>query len=338
MSQHTFKNILRFLAVTLLALVSACGTDAPEQRWEVVTHSQPGALIAIWGTSASDVWAVGGDKRDGTGPTVLHYDGTAWEPMETGEPQGNLWWVFGFENGPVFMGGDGGMILRYESGVFTTMQTPSRAAVYGIWGASPDDVWAVGNTTATSGAFAWRLAGDAWVDEPALPAEIVSTSAMWKVHGCAADDVYLVGTDGIALHWDGTDMTQTDTGSSTSLFNVFCDQSRTVAVGGLASSVIVEFDGTRWSNATPENAPGLTGLYMGPDDTGIATGQFGAVLERVNGAWQNADLGFSIDDTLHGSWIDPDGGQWAVGGQVLTLPLTDGLIIHKGAAVTSDGL
>src|SRR5690606_16900636 len=108
-----------------------------------------------WGTSDSDVWTVGGDMRDGTGPLVMHYDGAAWERVETGQSDGDLWWVFGFDGGPVFMGGGGGVILRHEGGTFTVMDTPTTDTVFGIWGASPDDMWAVGGTFDTNG-FAWR--------------------------------------------------------------------------------------------------------------------------------------------------------------------------------------
>ena len=45
------------------------------------------------------------------------------------------------------------------------------------------------------------------------------------------------------------------------------------------------------------------------------------------------ETGFSSGNSFHAVWIDPDGGAWAVGGQVQTLPLTDGMMIHKGRSV-----
>ena len=326
------------LSALLLAAPSCGGNDDDGKAWQLVAQSQPGALISIWGTSSSDVWTVGGDARDGTGPLVLHYDGTSWERLETGETQGNLWWLHGFENGPVYMGGDGGVILRYENGTFTKMTTPGTGTIYGVWGANPDDVWAVGNVTATTGGFAWKLDGDTWVDEPTLSADIEASGALWKVSGCAANDAFLVGADGVALHWDGTSLAQIETGTSTSLFNVHCNDERTVAVGGLASGVIIEFDGTSWVNVTPEAAAGLTGVFLNPDDTGYAVGQYGAVYERVDGIWRDAEVSFYVDQGLHATWVDPDGGMWAVGGQTAGIPLTDGMIIHYGADVATTGL
>lgn len=327
------------LATAMLIAPHGCGGDEDTStNWQLVGDNLPGALISVWGTSESDVWAVGGDSRDGTGPLVLHYDGTTWEKLSTGETSGNLWWVFGFENGTVYMGGEGGTILRYQDGAFTKQTTPGTGTIYGIWGASPDDVWAVGNTNATSGGFAWKLSGDAWVDEPSLPANIVSDFGVWKVHGCSASDAYLVGTDGLTLHWDGTALSPVDIGVSTSLFNVHCLDGKVVAVGGLVSGVIVEYDGTSWNLTSPENAPSLTGVFMSPDGTGYATGQFGAVFEYKGGVWQDADIGYFFDETLHGTWTDPSGGMWAVGGQILALPFTDGLIVHGGDSVGTGGL
>ena len=63
------------------------------------------------------MWAVGADARDGIGPMVIHFDGDAWTRVPTGETQGDL--LVGVRlrrTGPVYMGGDGGVILRYRDG------------------------------------------------------------------------------------------------------------------------------------------------------------------------------------------------------------------------------
>ena len=51
----------------------------------------PGALTSVWGTAADDVWAVGSDPGDGSGPMVLNFDGQRWFQLETGH-SGDLWW------------------------------------------------------------------------------------------------------------------------------------------------------------------------------------------------------------------------------------------------------
>jgi hypothetical protein len=339
---YHFDVLSRWAAVACAAVV--LGSCEPQEsptadEWQIVHEDLPGALLSVWGTSQSDVWSVGADARDGTGPLVLHFDGAAWTRMTTGETVGDLWWVFGFADGPVYMGGDGGVILRYQSGAFTRMTTPGTSTVFGIWGSSPSDMWAVGGDSDASGGFAWRLQGDAWVAEPSVPADVPMTAAIWKAYGSSATDVWLVGSSGVALHWDGATLTQGDTGVGSSLFTVFEKDGLFAAVGGLATGLIVEAENGVWRNVTPEPPPmGLAGVTLGDDGSGIAVGMMGTVYVRDDSGWALVDPGLKVRQNLHGSWIDDEGGLWAVGGQTLTPPLTEGVMLHRGTAVPSGGL
>lgn len=325
------------------ACLLACPTSDPppdeEDGWSLVHSGLSGALLSVWGTSSTDVWAVGGDALDGSGPTVIHFDGESWSRVPTGQSAGNLWWVFGFEGGPVYMGGEGGVILRYQDGEFTTMDTPGTDTVFGIWGATPDDVWAVGGASDSTGGFAWRLEGDTWVPEPSLPAEVQSGAAVWKAYGTSSDDAWLVGSNGVALHWDGSTLTPGETGVGSSLFTVHAGGGRYAAVGGGATGFIVEYDGEAWTNVTPEPPPpGLSGVVLDDAGNGVAVGSFGAVWSRSDAGWAEEELGFTVGMGLHAAWIDEAGGVWAVGGQVLSPPYTGGLLIHRGTAIPSEGL
>jgi len=329
-------------ATATAAVTAGCGDDdAAPPSWQLVQEHLPGALLSVWGTSATDVWAVGADARDGTGPLVIHYDGAAWSRVPTGQTAGGLWWVFGFDGGPIYMGGDGGVILRYLGGAFTAMTTPGTNTVFGIWGASPDDVWAVGGASDARGGFAWRLTGggDAWTDEPTLPTDVPPMAAVWKVFGTSASDAWLVGSNGVSMHWDGSALSRGDTGVGSSLFTVHGNAHRFVAVGGLANGIIVEYESGAWHTvALDATAPGLSGVSIAGDDTGFAVGAYGSVYERSAGAWQEVDLGFYLARNLHGVWIDPSGGVWSVGGQTFSAPLTDGVLIHRGTELPSGGL
>jgi len=317
-------------ALLALLVVAACDSPAPE--WQIVGRHLPSALLSVWGTSATDVFAVGGDVGDGRGPTVMHFDGTAWARLPTGQV-GNLWWVFGFSGGPVYMGGDGGMILRYQGGSFTRMATPGTDTVFGIWGAAANDMWAVGGATGGSnGAFAWRLQGDSWVVAPGFPADLAATDAMWKIYGRGVNDAWMVGTSGKIVKWDGTSLTKMTTGAGESLFTVHADARRFVAVGGFGTGKILENDGSGWHDASPSGAPGFIGVCLS-DHGDYAVGQEGVVYTRDGSRWSAVDTGFNIDESLHSVWVDPSGGVWAVGGQVLTLPLVDGVVLHQGTHI-----
>lgn len=327
------------LGACFAATTAGCGSDpAPDgdQAWTVVAQDLPGALLSIWGTSADDVWVVGADARDGSGPLVLHYDGEGWERRMTGLSEGDLWWVFGFEAGPVYLGGAGGVILRYEDGTFSPMTTPSTGTVFGLWGASPEEMWAVGGSGDRQG-FAWRLEGDTWTPEPSVPEERVADAAIWKVYGTDAETAWLVGSNGLCLHWDGHELVEGESGIGSSLFTVHANQERFAAVGGLATGVIVENEGDGWTTAVDSASYGLTGIALS-DEGGVAVGRYGSVWTRDSKGWHEADTGLDLDQDLHGVFIDPEGGIWAAGGLTSSTPLVDGVLVHRGDPIQGDGI
>lgn len=318
-------------ALTLSACPSSDEPD-PEPTWQLVHANLDGALLSVWGTGPDDVWAVGSDTLDGQGPLVIRYDGESWERIDTGLTQGDLWWVFGFADGPVYMGGAGGIIVRHDGTSFEQMETPGDQTVFGIWGSGPEDVWAVGGASDATGGFAWRLEGDVWVDEPTLPAEVPTSAAIWKIHGVGPDDAWLVGSNGVSLHWNGTELTPGDTGVGSSLFTVFGYAGGSyVAVGGLASGVIVENTSGSWENVTPDPVPqGLAGVSLDDEGSGLAVGLYGTIYTRDDASWERDKPDFSLPQNLHGSWVDPAGGMWAVGGQTLAPPLREGVLLYRG--------
>ncbi len=336
------RGLFAVAGALTLSLTAGCGDDSGDDgddtgdidagidagsAWEIVHRDLPGALLSVWGTSASDIWTVGSDP-DGEGPTVMRFDGDEWQDLATGTV-GDLWWVYGFDGGTVYLGGEGGTILAYRDGDFTRMATPrTDVTVFGIWGCSPDDVWAVGGSITAADGFAWRLDGDAWVDAAGFPAEIADGDAVWKVFGRSCDDVWLVGTGGLALHWDGASFGPVERVAAGPLFTVHASSERFVAVGGLGAALVVENDGSGWTDASPSGLDPAIGVCV-TGDAAIATGVFGLVLERDGDEWVRQDLGRVVDETFHSVWIDPQGGVWAVGGQVLTPPLVDGIMIYR---------
>jgi hypothetical protein len=336
-----FAGLVRVLrsSVLLALLVTACGdANEPESaRWQAVQRGLPGALLSVWGTSAEDVWAVGAVPAPGESPTVLHYDGAGWASLDTGTDT-NLWWVYGFEGGPVYFGGEGGVILRRDAdaddagGDFVRMDTPGQGAVFGIWGSSPTDLWAVGGTPGgASGAFAWRLEGQRWLEAEGFPAELTGRAALWKVFGRGPSDVWLVGTDGNVLYWDGTMLAESTTGIMESMFTVHANRERFVTVGGFGTGLILENDGSGWQNASPPGAPSFIGVCL-DDAQGYAVGELGAVYARGEDGWRAEATGIDLELdllSLHSVWIDPEGGVWSVGGKIRTPPLSDGVMLRR---------
>src|SRR5882724_4712747 len=134
--------------VTLLAVASCGGRGGSTQaktHWQLVAQDLPEAVLSVGGTSAHDVWAVGADR--GLGPAVLHFDGSAWARIAT-QTRGTLWWTQSFADGTTMMAGAQSTILTTTDGAsFHRMATPGLASytIFGLWGASSADVYAVGS-------------------------------------------------------------------------------------------------------------------------------------------------------------------------------------------------
>lgn len=312
----------------------------------MVLETLPGALLSVHGTSATDVWTVGGAHPDATGAdgrgpaNALHFDGATWTQLDlagAGVPDGtDLWWVHAFDDGTVMIAGEGGTILRRAPGasLFETMPTPGTGTVFGLWGPTPTDVWAVGGLGGSSG-FVWRFDGAGWVDVP-LPAGH-SGAAVFKVWGTAADDVWLCGLMGTLMRWDGSALAMVASPSSRSFFTIHTDGDGVVAVGGAGSGVVIEAgpDGV-FADVTPDLAAQMNGVWLTGDGGGWAVGFQAEMLRRsAAGEWASHDPGLFVGHDLHAVWVDPGGGVWAVGGEILSEPLTDGVLLHRGSAIPS---
>lgn len=313
-----------------VGLGAACGgSGGSETQWALVADQQPAALLAVWGSSERDVWIVGGDARTGDGPQVWHWDGAAWTRLPTPVTNVDLWWVHGFAGGPVFIGGSGGTILRYAEGAFEVMPTPATQTVFGIWGATPDDLWAVGgNFGGAGGAFAWHYQGTDWVDSTEVPEDVASQGTIFKVTGLSADNVWMAGTNGLSLNWNGTSLVRDTITGDDSLFSASADAGRVMMVGGSAGGVVAEHDGSSWRTTAPENCPLLNGVWVSGDDA-VVVGREGAVLRGGHGTWTREDASPTTEN-LHSAWMDPLGGVWAVGGR-FDQPRTEaGVLIYGG--------
>ncbi len=343
---HRLFFVLPSLAVVASAGFFGCKETIvdppppPTREWEVVSTGLPAALLSVSGTSDKDVWAVGADKSASNGPLVLHYDGTSWTPMTTGQ-HADLWWVDAVPNGPVFMAGAGGMILRYQNGAFERMKTPGlgKDTVFGVWAAGPNDAFAVGGWAGHNG-FLWRWDGTAWT-EVRLPDDMPRLTnnevpGLFKVWGTSAEDVWVVGGGGAVLHGGKTKgFSVVKTPTKETIFTVHGADGLAVMVGGGSNGVVLESkDGATVSDASPVGVPLIQGIHVLAGGDGWASGEKGYMYRRTDGKWAQVDHKQTLGvQSLHATWVDPGGGVWSVGGNVLSTTLDAGAILHYGSHV-----
>jgi hypothetical protein len=129
-----------------LSLVLAMGfpilwptpAQAQGEGWEWQNPLPQGNdLFGVWGSSGSDVFAVG------YGGTILHYDGAGPSLMPSGT-YAYLYGVWGSSGSDIFAVGSGGSIVHYDGTAWTPMSSGMGNYLYGVWGSSGSDVIAVG--------------------------------------------------------------------------------------------------------------------------------------------------------------------------------------------------
>ena len=97
-------------------------------------------LHAVWGSSQTDVWAVGTS-------TILHFDGSTWSPAPGTPASGFLSGLWGTGQTDVWAVG-GATILHFDGTAWSMSSTGIDAGAYSlnrVWGSGAADVWAVGS-------------------------------------------------------------------------------------------------------------------------------------------------------------------------------------------------
>jgi hypothetical protein len=316
-----------------LWLLACSGDDTATPRaWTLALVDHPAAMLSAWGSSATDVWVVGSRTELAGGPTIFHYDGTAWSQIDSEQASLDLWVVFGFDNGDVFFGGSGGTILRYRGGRIERMPDTPRMSgtIFGIWGPAPDDVWAVG-TAVSAGAIVWHFDGTRW-SEVAMPAN--PPNPVFKVAGRGAADVWMSAANGVVLRDDGVGVTLSSTGASGPLFSVAVTSSEVIAAGGESGNaqLVESTDGVTWTSVPLANQTRWRGLANGPDDLVYVVGEAGTVARKQRAAWELVPQAQTfVQRNFHAVWIDPDGGMWGVGGDFDRPDPKAGFILYYGS-------
>jgi hypothetical protein len=262
--------------------------------WTAEEGPNPGTQVnelrAVDAAEPNDVWAVGRTASGfGDRPLVLHFDGSTWLEVELpGEVTGVLSgvtaiapddvWVVGYTGDPA-ASLEHALVLHWD-GLLWAVVDPGRAvgtgksALLGIEAVAPDDLWAVGYLH--NKPLIVHFDGLAWARSET---EVLgATNAIVPV---ISTDVWAVGER--IQRSDGTTWSQVaEVRSDGELLGVAAvSQSDVWAVGGrtagegVSTSLVMRFDGRRWTAVDGPGIPGsdrLTGVDALPDGTVLAVG------------------------------------------------------------------
>jgi hypothetical protein len=299
------------IQVALSPLIfSACNDSTapgPGLAWSIVPSGTVKELDGVWGTSASNVWAVGDE-------TILHYDGATWSTVAGGSALFGIWlfgiwgssasdiWAVGYQAGgtPV--------IFHYDGANWSSVPSPSTELQYtSVSGSSASDVWAAGPR-----GFISHYDGTSWSNVPTGANQV-----LFAVWASSPSDVWAVGIDG-TFHYNGTSWAPVTNLSGEFMGLSGTSQSDVWAVGRGGPS---HYDGTSWSGATQESAfPEIAiGVWASSRTAAWAVGVnivgsgFVSKIAHYNGTtWSDVAIGKS-SAILVGVWGSSATDVWVVG-------------------------
>lgn len=284
--------------VTGYALVTVtAGGATPVNLWRNFGIGSPGTqYTGVWGSSPSDVWAVG------TGGRTDHYIGSGWVNPSSGTGV-SLLGVWGSGPSNVYAVGDGGTVIRWNGSAWSSSGYPYGNSVQDVWGASPADVWVVG-----SGGVIAHYDGSTWTQQTSGTTEV-----LWSVWGTSASDVHASGNAGVLLHYDGASWTNvTPAGYVNGVWDLWGTASGEVfAVGG--GQDLLTWNGSAWTVGSLGGAGAASplGIWGSSSADVYVAGSGGGILQGVISGL--AASGYQAGSALHDVWGRSGGRVWVAG-------------------------
>lgn len=321
---------MRAAHTSAVLLVAAC-QGRTGSGWQVVDDAVDGHMLSAW-CDGEATRLVGG--REGLG-FVAATDGSTWEVLDGGGGRA-LRWVWGGGAAGQVVVGDGGTVLRLESGGLVPQFSSlgGDVTLWGVWGSSSEDVWAVGGSLqggARGVIMHWD--GTAWIPFAADEAYDVN---FFKVWGCAQDRAWIVGELGTILGFDGTAWAREAVPSDADLYTVHGTQdcAQVLAVGLARTAghgVVLRRSEAGWDVLFDDVRSPLFGTCGDAEERWVV-GAAGYAARVVKDGLDEAPAPTDLD--LHACFRAPGCGLWAVGGNLLgaSSPLI-GVVAHRGSRV-----
>ena len=200
-------------AADLLAMYGASDTDVwavgtggtilhgNGSAWTTVASGVTVELEDVHGSGANDVWAVGGAG------TILHWNGTKWSRRPSGTTR-DLKGVFAVSATFAIAVGDAGTILVFSSGQWTDMLAGAGVRPItdfaDVWASSTSDAWAVGAGTLQAGQGPlWRYQSGAWAPDT-LPGGASPAVGLIGLFGTSATNIWAVGEASTIYRFSGS--------------------------------------------------------------------------------------------------------------------------------------
>ena len=312
-------NAKRLTWCVMSIMLWIAGVQTAFAGWTDITPAiSTQSLYSVWGTSATNVYAVG------LNGTILHYDGTTWT-AETSGTTNKLNAVWGVSETNIYAVGE--KVILHKSGTGTA------------WGMddikdyiTQEDYWSdmtltsVRGTDAThvyagfSTGYLFYFDGTGWTDfkpEP-LFSQIVSgicpfTSSNIYLARKTSDNVH-----GRIDHYDGSSWSESKNDIVPSaIWGSSPDNIYAAATGG----AIIRFNGSSWLGVASSATKDLNSIFASSASNIIAVGKEGTIVHDRGAGFVAENFDTNYKD-LFGVWVASDGTAFAVGTEGMILKYT----------------
>ena len=194
--------LLALLLVLGLGLLGGCSDDddpaqpGEDPSWEIILDPAY-TLRGVWGPNASNFFAVG--ERG----IIRHYrngDWRSWQINSTAILHG----VWGTAADQVVAVGSDGTCYHFDGQDWQARYAGTTSDLNGVWGSAWNDIYACGDDGPPWCTSTART-GPPWTRAP--QAQLI------HVWGTAADNVYITGSGGTILHYDGSAWSAQESGT-----------------------------------------------------------------------------------------------------------------------------
>jgi hypothetical protein len=252
-------------------------------------------------------------------------DDDAWTAMESGTTAALLG-VWGTSPGDVYAVGARGTILHYDGATWSALESGTEKALLAVGGSPASDTFAVGD-----GGTILRIAG-----RDVTPMASPTARALYGIWAFSSTDAFAVGEGGTILRYDG-EWSATTVSAPGVLADVWGTSPTHVYVTG--RQVVYHFDGTSWERERVYllsedvlwgvwgNAPKDV-LTVGEDEAGGI-----GLFFRYNGVvWTFVA---AAARPLRDVWTSPATGAFAVGAEGTIVGYADGVVTEMGSGTSA---
>ncbi len=243
--------------------------------------------------------------------TPISCSPSGWCVYDAGLPGGafppSVGGIWGDAATDVYFGSGGnfsGELVNWNGDAFSDAND---AAAGAIWGTG-SDIWALWETTVYS------RSGGAW------SSQTLGSQSLNAVWGSGSDNVWVVGSSGVAYYWDGAAWNSSATGSTSDFFGVWgTDATDLWAVGGAAgqygqgdvAGTILFYNGTVWTAQASGTTEILRGVWGDGSGDIWAVGDAGTILRWTSG-WTSVPDSLTTGN-LYAVWGTSAANVYAVG-------------------------